>query len=248
METTTDMMKNGGEQTFDKIRHDDREQLKEKLKESFPVDKQLLNCIEHLGKTFVQQFLMNSYLLSCINEQKPEDETSSEDSDGEESQSQQEFVDENGINRFLSVMVVEKVDERKKKKKGSKQTVKYKVVNAANIAEHVSNIDLKSKYDMFDDICKDATDNRVNMGGYQYKHAINMLRSWVITVHWVNKGLTGGDAITMKACTKEELNQFALKIQEYLKPMTKFGGSVAVRDFLQCKNVPDKLDNLFKVV
>ena len=110
------------------ISPDDRNVLTSSLKRSFPVDKKSLKCMEHLGKTFVQQFAMNSHLLSCINEQKSDDETPSENSDGDETPSensdreeaklQQESLDRNGIHRFLSVMVVEK-----KNKKGGRHNL-----------------------------------------------------------------------------------------------------------------------------
>ena len=109
---------NGQEETVNVISADDRAQLTSSLKKSFPADKRLLNCMEHLGETFVQQFAMNSHLLSCVNEQKSNDETQSDNLDGEEAQPQQEFVDGNGIHCLLSVMVVGRVSKKKNKKGG----------------------------------------------------------------------------------------------------------------------------------
>ena len=72
------------------ISPDDRNELISSLKRSFPADKKLLKCMEYLGKTFVQQFTMNSHLLSCINEQKSDNETPSENSDGDKTPSEKE--------------------------------------------------------------------------------------------------------------------------------------------------------------
>ena len=83
------------------------------------------------------------------------------------------------------------------------------------------------------------------MGGYAYKHANDMLRAWLSTVHWVNDKLTGENAINLKGCTKEEVNGFACKIMDYLKPMTSLKNFTALRNFRKAGCVPDKLDNLF---
>ena len=79
------------------------------------------------------------------------------------------------------------------------------------------------------------------MGGYAYKHANDMLRAWLSTVHWVNDKLTGENAINLKGCTKEEVNGFACKIMDYLKPMTSLKNFTPLRNFRKAGCDPDNL-------
>ena len=217
-------MKNS--QSFDIINSSDRQKLLKTLKESFHANDELLCCIEYLGKSFVNKFQLNSCLLSFINEKKTNDATPSKP---------KRFFDANGIHRLLSVFV----------KKTRKENV-YKVVNPKGFANHVTSIDLESKFKCFDNLCRRATDDRVNMGGHSYEHAINMLRSWLQTVHWVNDGLTAEKAINLKNCTKEEINRFARTIVTHLKPSTTLRESTALRNFWKRGYVKDKLDDLYK--
>ena len=141
--------------------------------------------------------------------------------------------------------VVKKVSKDTNKEGVLSETVLHKVVNVADFVKHVSSINLEMKCNSLDCLCRSATKDRVNMGGYAYKHANDMLRAWLSTVHWVNDKLTGENAINLKGCTKKEVNGFACKIMDYLKPMTSLKNFTALRNFQKAGCVPDKLDNLF---
>ena len=85
----------------------------------------------------------------CINEQKSNDETPSDNSDGEEAQPK-EFFDANGIDRLLSVSVVKKVSKDTNKEGVLSETVLHKVVNVADFVKHVSSINLEMKCNSLD--------------------------------------------------------------------------------------------------